>query len=32
LTIITFSLLGKQDDQLVSDTFDKVQHTLDQLE
>ncbi|AGH43995.1 sodium/proline symporter [Paraglaciecola psychrophila 170] len=32
LTIITFSLLGKQDDQLVSDTFDKVQHTLEQLD
>jgi Na+/proline symporter len=31
-TIIVVSLLGKQDDQLVADTFDKVQHTLDQLD
>jgi SSS family solute:Na+ symporter len=32
LTIITVSLLSKQDDKLVSDTFDKVKHTLDQLD
>ena len=32
LTIVTFSLLGKQDDQLVADTFDKVKHTIDQLD
>jgi len=32
LTIFTFSLLGKQDDQLVAETSDKVKHTLDQLD
>jgi Na+/proline symporter len=32
LTIVTVSLLSKQDDQLVSDTFDKVKHTLSQLD
>jgi len=31
-TIITVSLLGKQDDKLVADTFDRVQETLDQLD
>ena len=31
-TIIIVSLLGKQDDKLVADTFDKVQHTLEQLD
>jgi Na+/proline symporter len=31
LTIIIVSILSKQDDQLVSDTFDRVKHTLDQL-
>ena len=32
LTIVTFSLLGKQDDQLVSNIFEKVQHTLKKLD
>jgi SSS family solute:Na+ symporter len=32
LTIITVSLLSKQDDELVSDTFDKVKLTLSQLD
>ncbi|MFT6992093.1 MAG: Na+/proline symporter [Paraglaciecola sp.] len=31
-TIIIVSLLGKQDDQLVADTFDRVKHSLDQLD
>ena len=32
LTIIVVSLLSKQDDQLVADTFDEVQQTLNQLD
>jgi solute:Na+ symporter, SSS family len=32
LTIFVVSLLGKQDDQLVADTFDEVQTTLNQLD
>ena len=32
LTILVVSLLGKQDDKLVADTFDKVQTTLNQLD
>jgi SSS family solute:Na+ symporter len=32
VTIISISLLSKQDDKLVLDTFDEVKHTLDQLD
>jgi SSS family solute:Na+ symporter len=31
-TIIIVSLLGKQDDKLVADTFDRVKHTISQLD